>query len=531
MFLRHAAFALLFAFLPILVSGADSTAENVYSPGGWATLHRSPANRRLVPGVFLGGLEYPVERVWTALEGASVLTAPTSSPDGRTLYVTTGRAAGHANLHAFDLSGRRLWRSMPWQDAGTGLDPCAVLSSVIVDRDGDLYIGDCNQLFSFRDDGSEKWVVPLPPRRAGDWKASESLPVNALTTAVFTRGGHLLGVTNFADVIVVDRKTGRSLAAPMRLPGRVPERSTRLAMPGSVFSNGLLDPEIREWAWELLVGGAMPSANTPAVDLVSGRVFVTASSTRPGRGVLYALDLTESEDRVGIEIAFATEMGPGSGSSPVLSLSGDRVYVSDEQGVFYAIDAGTGTIVWQVQTKATAAAAAVGANGDIYALQASGPAVVAMTREGRIRWESDLHSLAERALPSSWLLGDPVAIGNGNPTVVADAVLVPVVYGYETHLGRRIPWPVISSLVALDLETGRGMRDVVGLADDSTGVTAVLPDGTLVNSLGTALTSGAAPLAGVAGWLLPGGRELLLPRGGIQVSRPREAPTGALPAD
>ena len=64
---------------------------------------------------------------------------------------------------------------------------------------------------------------------------------------------------------------------------------------------------------------------------------------------------------------------------------------------------------------------------------------------------------------------------------------------------------------------------MVGLVDDSTGVTAVLPDGTLVSSLGTALTSGAAPLAAIAGWLLPDGLELLLPRGGIQVSRPRKA--------
>ena len=45
---------------------------------------------------------------WTALAGAAILTAPTMSPDGRTLYVTTGKAEGSANLHAFDLEGRQL---------------------------------------------------------------------------------------------------------------------------------------------------------------------------------------------------------------------------------------------------------------------------------------------------------------------------------------------------------------------------------------------------------------------------------------
>ena len=42
-------------------------------------------------------------------------------------------------------------------------------------------------------------------------------------------------------------------------------------------------------------------------------------------------------------------------------------------------------------------------------------------------------------------LGEAVAIGNGNPTVVGRRVLVPVVYGYETRIfGRRVPWPVRS---------------------------------------------------------------------------------------
>lgn len=278
----------------------------------------------------------------------------------------------------------------------------------------------------------------------------------------------------------------------------------------------------------------MRSTNTPAVDLASGRIFVAATSTIEGRGALYALDLIERVDPGGgqsfeISIAYATEMGPGSGSSPALSPAADVVYVSDEAGLFYAIDAASGMIRWTVQTKSTSAAAAVGSAGDIYSLQAYGPALVAITPSGRIRWQSELGALAAAALPSSWLLGDPISIGNGNPTVVGtvegEIVLVPVAYGYETKLGRRIPWPVRSSLVSVDAETGKGLRDVVFLADDSTGITSVLPDGTIINSLGTAITSGVAPLAGVADWILPEGQHLLLPVGGIQVSRPR--PRGA----
>ena len=78
-----------------------------------------------------------------------------------------------------------------------------------------------------------------------------------------------------------------------------------------------------------------------------------------------------------------------------------------------------------------------------------------------------------------------------------------------------------SSLVAVDAETGKGLRNVVTLADDSTGITSVLPDGTIINSLGTAITSGLAPLVGIADWILPEDLHLLRAVGGIQVSRPR----------
>ena len=298
-------------------------------------------------------------------------------------------------------------------------------------------------------------------------------------------------------------------------------------MPETVFGGGLIDPEIRRWAWELLMGGSMRSANTPAVDLDTGRIFVAATSVNPGQGALYGIDLvaTDSGPGLDVEIAFATDMGIGSGSSPSLSPQSDRVYVSDESGVFYGVDARTGEVEWQVQTKATSAAAAVGANGDIYALQAFGPALIAIRPDGKVKWQSELQSLADARLPSSWLLGNPVAIGNGNPTVLDDFVLVPVAYGYQTELGRRIPWPVESTLVAVDIETGVGTRDVVSLADDSTGVTAVLPNGIILNSLGTAITSGIKKLASME-WLLPGDRELLSAVGGLQVSIPIEDGNG-----
>jgi hypothetical protein len=96
------------AFASIFLQAAPrATAGDFYSPGGWATLHRGPANRKLVPDTTLAD-RY---ESWHALAGASVLTAPSTSPDGRALYVTTGKARGSSNLHAFAKSGELLWQS------------------------------------------------------------------------------------------------------------------------------------------------------------------------------------------------------------------------------------------------------------------------------------------------------------------------------------------------------------------------------------------------------------------------------------
>lgn len=523
------------AELPI---ASTEAAESVYSPGGWSTLHQGPDNRKLVRSAPLAG----PYRTWTALAGASILTAPTVSPDGRTLYVTTGQSIGHANLHAFSIDGKPLWQSEPWQDAERGIDPCAILSSPIVDVEGDVYVGDCNQVYAYHANGQLKWVQPLPAPRAGDWQPAKKLPINALTTAVFTREGDLLGITNFGDTVVFDRATGRLLNQPKRLPGHLPP-PTALKLPRSAFGRGLIDPQIRQWAWQLLMGSRMRSTNTPAVDLQTGRVFVAATSRTQGKGALYALDVIhhravagtgewsdgESSDFEGPEVelrlAFSAEMGPGSGSSPALSLERHRIYVSDERGVLYAIDAKTGQDRGSVQTKAASAAAAVAANGDVIVLQSGPAALAAVTRKGAIRWESDLSELTRAALPKSRMLGEPVAMGNGNPTVVGDEILVPVVYGYQTGSRKRpVPWPVRSFLVAVDGETGKGLRNVVELVDDSTGITAVLPDGTILSSLGSGITSAVSPLAGLARMLLPGELEPLAAVGGLQVSRPEPAP-------
>lgn len=504
----------LFCAAMAALTGSVAMAADNYSAGGWSTLHQDSGNRRYVD-VEIVPADY---RIWQALAGATVLTAPTTSPDGSQIYVTTGMTKGHSNLHAFSIDGQLLWQSDPWQSADEGVDPCAFLSSPIVDEAGDLFVSDCNQLFTFSPDGAVKWKIALPAIQPGDWMAAGTHSVNAFTTAVFTRDGHLLGVTNFGDVVVVDRTTGAVVNQGYRLPGVLPPYAKTVSMPDSVFANHFMDPDFREWAWQLIFGGSMRSANTPAVSQ-SGRVYVVGSSVEKGFGSLYALDLSSSDTGVLVEELFVTDIGLGSGSSPALSPEEDRVYVSDEEGWLYSIDAVSGAIVWRVKTSATAGAAAVGGDGVIYALQAYAPALVAVDPQGTILWESDFSRLAHQQLPVSLFLGDPVATGNGNPTVTRDAVLVPVVYGYQIPM-TNITVPVHSVVAAVDLKTGEAMVDVVSLPGDSSGITAVLRDGTLMSSIGDATTSAVSPLKPFIDLLLPKNLTVMPAVGGIQVAIP-----------
>ena len=75
-------------------------------------------------------------------------------------------------------------------------------------------------------------------------------------------------------------------------------------------------------------------------------------------------------------------------------------------------------------------------------------------------------------------------------------------------------------MVLLDTSTGVAIRDVAQLPDDSSGVSVVLPDGTLLNSLGAVVTSSIQPLRHWFNWMMPGDYELLPMSGGLQIARP-----------
>lgn len=483
-----------------------------YAETGWVTLHGDPGNRKQQLGV-TPAADYTS---WTALMGAAILTAPALLPNGNSA-VTTGKAEGNANLHVLDRQGEVVWAAPAWEGKN-GVDSGAIISSPIVDKDGNIFVGDGDQFWSYSSEGELRWVVDLPAAPTPNPYESDSRAINPFITAVFTNDGAVMGTTAFGQVLVLDRATGESRAPILQLPGTLAKRHTAMRMAQSMWSDGFLDPAIKDPLFQIIFGGIVQSANTPAVDVKSGRVYVAATDVEQDKGALYGLDVTPPETGKpgSVSIGFAAQMGPGSGSSPVVSPDGQTVYTCDDEGLLYAFDARTGDLKWSAPSDAAAASVSVDADGNIYVLANPGVAT-AFNAAGDKLWDADLTELTAQALPVSDVYGAPIVRGNGNPTVVNGAVLLAVFYGYDVQIqGNTVSVPVKNAIVELDPATGVGRRNVQPTSDTTEGILGVAPDGRMFATLGAMTTTATAPLAPMVNPNLPDGLEIMRPVGGLQ---------------
>ncbi len=488
-----------------------------YADTGWVTLHGDAGNRKEQLGV-APAADY---NRWTALHGAAVLAAPTILPNGN-IVVTTGLAAGSSNLHVLDPQGNIVWESAAW-NGQVGVDSGAVLNSAIIDRAGNIYISDGDQLWSFSQDGQVRWTTALPSGPTDNPFAPGSREINPFVTATFTNDGSVLGVTAFGQVVVVNSQTGE-LAAPIyQIPGPLAAPAPQNPPP-TMWAGGYMDPEIIDPVWQVAYGGIVRSANTPGVDARTGRIFVAATDEEAGYGALYAFDYSPATPfgPGKINVAFVTQMGPGSGSSPTVSANGQQVYASDNDGVLYAFDTRTGKAVWSTQSNAEAASVAVDKTGNIYVLTRNN-VMTSFGSDGQKRWDADVSGLLAM-MPVSPTLGNPVAVGGGNPTVVNGAILESVIYGYNVNLqGRTVFVPVRAALVEFDPETGVGLRNIAYTTEGTEGILNVAPNGMIYASIGAITTTSLAPIAPYLNTLLPTGYTVLTPGGGVNGFTPNPA--------
>jgi outer membrane protein assembly factor BamB len=438
-------------FTPVPLPDAPATGRH-YAQTAWATVHRDSSNSDYVP--LRPGAD--VEVAWTALDGAALFVGPIFGPEGN-LYVPSGRGVGTSHLHAFDRDGALLWETPPMRDLAD-FDHVAVVCAPIVDDAGHVYAADSNQLWSFGADGERRWVVDLEQHGIGGF----------FITPVFSKEGHVGGVSTDGKVAFFDRATGAPATSVLLLPG-VKGPPSEDPPPG-IWQGGMLAPEFVRPLWDLVFGREIEVANTPAVHPETGRIYITAAGESADAGVLYGIDTAAGE----LRIAFAAPMGSGSGTSPAISLDGRLVFAIDDDGWMVAIDAHTGERVWETPDTMGQASPSVGPDGGVYSFNGIEGTIVAIDGgTGALRWRKQYDFIAEDHLAWRPFLGRVTTV-DGLITVTDNGLFTFFDLNYEIPGGER-PYPQPRKVVVGQLDPASGELLAFFSSRDTSGAFAV-PD-------------------------------------------------------
>jgi outer membrane protein assembly factor BamB len=280
----------------------EQRGKTVAYAAGWSTVHADAANSDYVARRGAADLTL----AWSRTFDGIINLGPTSDGAGR-LFITTSGAG--CRLHALDrTTGKAIWCSEV-------VDRLAVASSPLVDRAGHLYLGDGTAMRAFDRDGRVRWE-----------KAIIGVPLSAQ----FTPAGDLFFVTHVGVIYVLDRFTGKPVVEPRSLveaPAFDPADGMVACMRGLP---------------------RCPSANTPAMDMRSGRFYFTFWAPGAAHSGVRAMRITRGARPSLIEAWTNEGLPGGSASSPDLSADGKRLYLTDNEGSLHTLDAATGKSLWSV---------------------------------------------------------------------------------------------------------------------------------------------------------------------------------------
>ena len=386
-----------------------------YGRSTWSGAHRDGRNSDYIPLPSPNGMK----RTWTGIEGAGFFMGPIISPDGK-IYATSALGDGHSHLHAYDTRGNLLWKTKPmegWDD----FDSAGFMSAPVTDLDGNLFVPDSNQLWSFDTDGNTRWITRL----------SDVGIKGYIFSIFFTHDGHAGGISSDGKVALFDRATGELAMPILDLPGV--DGLPASPIPPGLWEDGSVDSRILQDSWDAIFGFNMEVANTPSVHSDTGRIFIVATGREPEAVVLYGIDLTEQ----GLAIAFERPLGKfGSGTSPTLSFDGRFVYLVDGEGLLNGIDTDTGAIVWTSTERAvTGVSSTATPYGKLFTFDLN-YIVCWDGSNGQVLWKRDLRDLVPEEVPwlASWY-GEPHASLASGIMAVDDGIWAIAL------LGTAIPIP------------------------------------------------------------------------------------------
>ncbi|MGI9281012.1 MAG: hypothetical protein ACR2PX_15510 [Endozoicomonas sp.] len=513
------ALAVLAASTGVMASDTmiETPRAGVYADTEWATAHGGPRNDDYIPSI----KELPryYEQSAEVLEGAAVLLGPTRGPNGD-FYATTALDKGHSNLTAFDGEGNIKWQTPPWQGADD-FDPGGVIAAPAVDKDGNIYISDANQMWSFSPEGEVRWVTPLPKPTVDVEGVFDELSLgmeaNSITNPFFTMPvngddstAYVGGITMFGDVMIFDRESGELVAGPVNMPG---EFDTHVLSPAP----GAMSPPYVAEGWGSVIWtyfhGGVESSNVPAVHPETGMIYATGTSSKSeDAGAVHGFTFDPETKK--IDFAYEAQIGNGSGSSPAISSDMKYIYASDENATLYKYRTDSDKeYVWTSDVAGRPASASLGGPGDDKIYVYDERYVYAVNPEtGLEDWSIDMHEFAKDMLPEG-PIDDPQICGfsgfhNGIVVSTANELLITGVLGYEfgltgcpttdsgegvaqTEGGMIIPTAQIQGVWAVDPKTGDILRDgqMIPAEDTNEAFTVPTTDGYLLMDRGV-LSSG-----------------------------------------
>jgi outer membrane protein assembly factor BamB len=396
---------------------------------GWSAVHADGGNTDYAP---VEGAD-DVTLAWQRDLGGGINLGATFDGAGRA-YVTT--AAPGCHLYVLDVAtGDTVWCS-------DEVDRFAVASSPLIDRDGNAYLADGEAMHAFDPEGDVLWEAPI---------------VGVPLSAQFSPGGRIVFVTHIGRIYLLDRATGEPALPPVEL------------IPGATF-----DPAENMRGCPLGLS-ACPSANTPAVDLATGRMYFTFWAPGAPQGGLRAVQITEDPDaeRPAITPLWTNEALPGgSASSPDISADGSRLYVNDNAGNMHALDAATGEEIWRIPIGyASSGSASTSPEGLILPTGGQASPLSALRDDGDHATEAwRIDALTNRGIATQ------AAGGRAYATVTADAT-----DATDATDGAGAAGPGHNDLVVVDTADGTELdrEEVPGVTLFSVGIT-IGPDGTVL---------------------------------------------------
>ncbi|MFD4292617.1 PQQ-binding-like beta-propeller repeat protein [Rhodococcus sp. NPDC058505] len=374
--------------------GSDSPATAIYSPAGWPAMHADAGNSNSSPVTGSRSVSFD----WSRPLGAPTATPASVASTGQ-IFATTGSDRG-CNLWSFEMdSGRKRWC--------TRIGPGVAASTPIVDTATNVYIGEDGAMSSFTEMGQLRWRTVV-----------SGTPISAQ----FTGDGNVLFVTQFGVVSVLSPQTGKEIVPSYQLvPAPTIEQGQNIPLPPAAQG---LD------TCALGSSPECPVANTPAIDLETGRFYLTV--WRPGRPAAELVAMRYRDGQLTEEWSSGVVPG-GSASSPVLSADRATVYVTDTRGVLFALDAGTGAARWQ-QDLGYVAAGSPSVSADGLIIPAGGP-------DGHLLALRDLGDRGEIAWERKELrhLGDPAQTAGGTGyTTVRDGADGLALITFDTGTGETV---------------------------------------------------------------------------------------------